>query len=261
VLVEGKQTDEFDVTTGVLQGDTLAPFLFIIVMDYVLKRAQAQHNTNCNSGGFVTKRSSGRRHPEKTIFDLDFADDIALLEGAFGRAQSQLNTLAENARVVGLEINIKKTEALTNQQHNSPDTDINSHKYLELNGQQIEWVRDFKYLGSYVASSEADIRTRKGQAWGAFWKMKDVFRSKSLRIGLKMKIFKAACLTILLYGCESWILNEKLAKSLDSFATSCYRIMLNIKRLDKITNEEVYKRVAVGGTASILSQEQCRYAN
>lgn len=248
VLVEGKQTAEFDVTTGVLQGDTLAPFLFIIVMDYVLNRAQAQHKANCNSGGFVTKRSNGRRHPEEAIFDLDFADDIALLEGAFDRAQFQLNTIADNARMVGLEINIKKTEALTNQQHNNPDTEINSHKYLELKGQQIEWVRDFKYLGSYVASSETDIRIRKGQAWGAFWKMKDVFCSKSLRIGLKMKIFKAACLTILLYGCESWILNEKLAKSLDSFATSCYRIMLNIKRLDKVTNDEVYKRVAAGST-------------
>ena len=185
-------------------------------MDYVLKRAQNKHKANFNSGGFVTKRSSGRRHPETTIFDLDFADDLALLEGAFDRAQSQLNTTVDEARLVGLEINSKKTEALTNQQHSSPDTDINSHIYLELNGQQIEWVHDFNYLGSCIASSEADIRIRKGQAWGAFWKMKYVFLSKSLRIGLKMKIFKAACLIILLYDCKSWNLNEKLVKSLDS---------------------------------------------
>ena len=30
--------------------------------------------------------------------------------------------------------------------------------------------------------------------------------------------------------------------SLDSFATSCYRIMLNIKRIDNVTNVEIYKR-------------------
>ena len=29
----------------------------------------------------------------------------------------------------------------------------------------------------------------------------------------------------------------------DSFATSCYRIMLNVKRIDRITNEEIYNRV------------------
>ena len=30
--------------------------------------------------------------------------------------------------------------------------------------------------------------------------------------------------------------------SLDSFVTSCYRIMLNIKRIDHVTNAEIYKR-------------------
>ena len=54
---------------------------------------------------------------------------------------------------------------------------IHTHEYIELDGQRIEWVKNFKYLGSMVASSETDIRARKGQAWGAFWKMKDIFRS------------------------------------------------------------------------------------
>ncbi len=35
---------------------------------------------------------------------------------------------------------------------------------------EIEIVNDFKYLGSLV-SPEKDIKCRKGQAWGAFWKM------------------------------------------------------------------------------------------
>ena len=31
------KTDFFDMVAGVLQGDTLAPFLFIICLDYVLR--------------------------------------------------------------------------------------------------------------------------------------------------------------------------------------------------------------------------------
>ena len=31
-------TDFFDIIAGVLQGDTLAPYLFIICLDYVLRR-------------------------------------------------------------------------------------------------------------------------------------------------------------------------------------------------------------------------------
>ena len=32
-------TEYFDIVTGVLQGDTLTPYLFIICLDYVLKRS------------------------------------------------------------------------------------------------------------------------------------------------------------------------------------------------------------------------------
>ena len=37
VRVDGSLSKEFLITTGVLQGDTLAPSFFIIVLDYVLQ--------------------------------------------------------------------------------------------------------------------------------------------------------------------------------------------------------------------------------
>lgn len=41
VLSPDGETEMFDITTGVLQGDTLAPFLFIIVLDYAMRKAMA----------------------------------------------------------------------------------------------------------------------------------------------------------------------------------------------------------------------------
>ena len=58
---------------------------------------------------------------------------------------------------------------------------------------------------------------------------------------LKVRIFQASCVSILLYGSETWILSEKIRKSIDSFATNCYRIMLGIKHTDKTPNDEVYQ--------------------
>ena len=43
VYVDGHLTKEFEVTTGVLQGDVLAPFLFIIMIDYTMKRSEGNH--------------------------------------------------------------------------------------------------------------------------------------------------------------------------------------------------------------------------
>ena len=39
VYVDGHLTEEFNVTTGVLQGDILAPFLFVIMIDYTMRMA------------------------------------------------------------------------------------------------------------------------------------------------------------------------------------------------------------------------------
>ena len=39
VMSPDGETDMFEITAGVLQGDTLAPFLFIIVLDFALRRA------------------------------------------------------------------------------------------------------------------------------------------------------------------------------------------------------------------------------
>ena len=55
-------TDYFDIVAGVLQGDTLAPYLFIICLDYVLR---------------TSYRLKERRYPTQTITDVDYADDSA----------------------------------------------------------------------------------------------------------------------------------------------------------------------------------------
>ena len=52
-------TQFFEIITGVLQGDTIAPFLFIICLDYVLKSS-----IDCSSNvGFTFKKSRSWRHP------------------------------------------------------------------------------------------------------------------------------------------------------------------------------------------------------
>ena len=37
VITPDGETEFFEITAGVLQGDTLAPFIFVIVLDYILR--------------------------------------------------------------------------------------------------------------------------------------------------------------------------------------------------------------------------------
>ena len=69
-----EDTDFFDIVTGVLQGDTLAPYLFIICLDYELRTLIDLIKENV----FTLKQARNRCYPAETISDTDFADDIVL---------------------------------------------------------------------------------------------------------------------------------------------------------------------------------------
>ena len=63
--------------------------------------------------GVVTHPRRSRRYPAISLNDLDFADDIALLESSISSAQDQLTRTAAAAECLGLIISIPKTEYMT----------------------------------------------------------------------------------------------------------------------------------------------------
>ena len=109
-----------------------------------------------------------------------------------------------------------------------------------------------------MSSSDNDLKVRRGQAWSAFWEMKDVWRSDDIPIDLKVRIFHSTCLSILLYGSEAWVLTKTMTQRINSFATSCYRYMLNIKRLDKIRNEHILQIVNQPPLSVTVKERQLR---
>ena len=66
-------TDYFDIVTGVLQGYTLAPYLFIICLDYVLRTSIDLMREN----SFKLAKERSKRYPAQTITDADYANDSA----------------------------------------------------------------------------------------------------------------------------------------------------------------------------------------
>mgnify|MGYP002052339858 FL=1 len=181
------ETEEFRILAGVLQGDTLAPFLFIVVLDYALRRAIEEHE---DLGFTLTPRRS-RRHPAVKLSDLDFADDIGLLSDQIQQAQELLTKVELQCQKVGLHLNAKKTEYMA--------LNIGDHVPLKtIDGSPLEQNPDFKYLGSWVNDSSTDIATRKAKAWTALHSMTKIWTS-ALSTKLKLRYFTATVMSILLY--------------------------------------------------------------
>ena len=97
-----------DIVAGVLQGHTLAPYLFIISLDYVLKTSIDKMKDN--DFKLVKKRS--RRYLAQIIMDMDKADDIALLANTLVHAKTLLHNLEWAAAGRGLHVNTDKIECV-----------------------------------------------------------------------------------------------------------------------------------------------------
>ena len=186
----------FNIVAGVLQGDTLAPYLFIICLDYVLRISIDKIREN----GFKLTKKRSRRYPTKTITDADYADDITILANTPNQAETLLHSLEWAAAGIGLYVNAHKTEYMCYNQMSDIST---------LERTPLKLVDKFTYLGSSVASTEKDIDTRLTKVWTAIDRLSFI-RKSDLTDKMKRSFFQAAVVSILLYGCTTWTLTKRL---------------------------------------------------
>ena len=157
-------TEYFDIVKAVLQGDTLAPYLFIICLDYVLRTSIDKIREN----GFELTKKRSRRYTAKTITDADYTDDIALPANTPNQAEIQLHSLERAAADIDLHVNAHKTEYMYYNQTGDIST---------LDGTSLKLVDKFTYRGSSVSPTEKDIDTWLTKAWTAIDRLSIIWKS------------------------------------------------------------------------------------
>ncbi|CAG9831261.1 unnamed protein product [Diabrotica balteata] len=73
--------------------------------------------------------------------------------------------------------------------------------------------------------------------------MKKIFNIHDIKLEIKVRLLKCYVFSDLFYGVESWTLTEASLKRLEAFEMWCYRRMLKIFWIDRVTNEEVLHRM------------------
>eukprot|EP00116_Pleurobrachia_bachei_P001801 sb/3462063/ len=250
VLTADGETALFEIVAGVLQGDTLAPFLFIIALDFCITTALSKHPEI----GFTIQPARGTRSrpiEAQRVSDTEFADDLALLADSTEQLGVLLREVEAVCGQIGLHCNLGKTEFLT-------EGIDNPGQLLSISGESIKRVDDFKYLGSWVANCARDIATRKAKAWVACHKLKKIWNS-SLKDELKIRLFVACVESVLLYGCETWTLTKDQERSLNGTYTRMLRMALNKNQyLLKMTNWELYSGLPILSTK--IAERRLRHA-
>ena len=104
----------------------------------------------------------------------------------------------EESEKVGLELNIQKTKIMAS----GPLTS------WEIDGETVETVSDFIFLGSEITADEDcshEIKRhlrlgRKGMA-----NLDSILKSRDVALPTKVHLVKAMVFPVVMYGCESWL--------------------------------------------------------
>ena len=90
---------------------------------------------------------------------------------------------------------------------------------ITIENLRLPVTKQFKYLGNVLSNdAQIDIQARIIKASSAYGRLqRRVWKPHGIQLNTKIKIYKAAVLTTLLYGAESWTCYRRHVKMLDAF--------------------------------------------
>jgi hypothetical protein len=218
------ETKPFSPTAGVLQGDTLAPFLFDVVLDRLLWHAL---DNNPLAIGLTVADTV----PPTT--DLDYADDIALLAPNLKIMQNMLDSISLWAKRAGLLMNPVKTKAMF-----IGEVPL-SYTPLVVGDTTLEMVKDYRYLGCHM-NTDLDIRERKGQAWKIMQSFANAWKSPAVSDANKIRLWRAMVEPVITYGIPTYTLTVRRQLLLRGTVTNMLKIVLGIRMEDHTSLEDIY---------------------
>lgn len=227
VRVDGEETDAIVIQKGVRQGCILSPLLFNLYSEDIISKAL--HDLDC-----------GVKINGRNINNLRYADDTVLIASTAADLQQMVERLEGCSGEAGLKMNINKTKFMVIS--NTLDTTTS----ITVSGQNLERVRKYKYLGTWLNeewNSDLEIKTRIEIARSAFNTMRKVLCNRNINIKLRTRLLHCYIWPIILYGCEAWTIKEDLRKRIEAFEMWTYRRMLSISWTQKVTNVKVLERI------------------
>ena len=134
----------------------------------------------------------------RTFTNLHFTDDIDGIAGEEKELANLVERLDKASTAYGMEISAEKTQLMTNN-----TSSINTE--IKVNGQKLETVTSFKYLG-WVRTDEGskpEILSRLAQTTSALAKVRPVLNDRGISLSSKIRLMRSLVTSIFLCTCES----------------------------------------------------------
>ena len=153
--------------------------------------------------------------------------------------KSLLMKVKEEREKVGLKLNIQKAK-------NMASGPITSWK---INGETVEIVRDFIFLGSKVTADgdcSQEIKRCLLLRRKIMTNLDGILKSRDITLPTQVCLVKAIVFPVVMYGCESWTIKKAECQRIDAFELWCWRRLLRVPWTARRSTPSILKEISPG---------------
>src|ERR1700761_1095214 len=208
-------SESFEVKVGVHQGSALSPYLFILVLDELLK-------------GVV----------QEVPWCMLFADDMVLIAEDVQGVEGTLEQVRMALENKGLRVNREKTEHMESRRKGEEE----GKKRGKLQGVLLNKVKDHRYLGAYVEEGgelDREVERKVQAGWCKWREASGILCDKRVSLKLKGKYYCSVVRPAMIYSSECWAIKKSQEQKLSVAKMKMLRMMCGVTRRDRVRNEYV----------------------
>ena len=115
----------------------------------------------------------------------------------------------------------------------------------QIDGETMETVRDFIFLGSKItADGDCSHEIKRCLLLGrkAMTHLNSILKSQNITLPTKIRLVKALVFKVVMYGCESWTIKKAEHQRIDAFEMWCWRRLLRVP--SRRSNQSILKEIS-----------------
>ena len=171
----------------------------------------------------------------RKINNLRYADYTTLMGESQEELKSLLIKVKEETEKVGLKLSIQKTKIMACGFITSWQTD----------GETLETVADFILGGSKItADGKCSHEIKRHLLLGrkVMTNLDSILKSRDITLPTKVRLVKAMVFPVIMYGCESWMVNKAECQRIDAFEPWCWRRLFRVPWTER-SNQSILLKV------------------
>ena len=151
--------------------------------------------------------------------------------------KSLLMKVKEESEWIGLKFNIQKMKIMVSGAITS----------WQIDGETMETVRDFIFLGSKITADGAcghEIKRCLLLGRKAMTNLDSILKTRDITLPTKVHLVRAMVFPVVMYGCESWTIKKAEHQRIDVFELWCWRRLLRVPWTARRFNPSILKEIS-----------------